>query len=126
MLTLLALTLMIDSDVFLDSDSFRDALAKAGREDKLVMVDFYTDWCGPCKLMDRTTFRDEKVRKLLAARFVSVKINTEVGAGIEIARDYRVTGYPSLMILDENGKVVSKHLGFMNARDFLAWLKKSS
>ena len=123
MFVFLALSLLVDGDVFVKGASLQDALARAGREDKLVVVDVYTDWCGPCKLMDRTTFRDDAVAKVLRDDFVSIKINAEVGEGIAIAKKYKVYGYPCLLILDEQGEIVEKSLGFMDAKDMYKWLE---
>ena len=123
MFVLLALSLLVDGDVFVKGSSLQDALARAGREDKLVVVDVYTDLCGPCKLMDRTTFRDDAVARMLRDDFVSIKINAEVGEGVEIAKKYKVFGYPCLLILDEKGKIVEKFLGFMDAKDMRKWLE---
>jgi len=126
MFVFLALSLMLDGDVFMRDSSLQDALDRAGREDKLVMVDVYTDWCGPCKLMDRTTFRDKAVKQLLRGHFISIKINAEVGDGKRIAEKYNVYGYPCLLILDEDGEVVEKHLGFMDAKDMAQWLENQT
>ena len=124
MLTLFLLSFGLESSPFLKG-SFDAALTKAKDEKKLVFVDIYTTWCGPCKLMDRTTFKDKEVRNLLSESVVAFKIDAEKGEGINIARKYKVTGYPCFLILDSEGKLVSKYLGFIPAKPFINWVKEN-
>ena len=93
------------------------ALKRAGDEKKLVMVDFYTDWCGWCKQFDRTTLADGKVRKALA-RVVLVKLDAERG-GHEAASRYSVEGYPTVLFLSASGNEVGRIPGYMEAGPFL-------
>ncbi len=125
MITILAFALMVDGNLF-HRGSFNEVKTKAREDKKLIMVDVYTTWCGPCKLMDRTTFKDKKVVGLLNSKFVPFKIDAEKGEGIEIAKKYKVAGYPCMLILDEKGNLIDKHLGYMPASNFLDWLKKNS
>ena len=53
------------------------AAAKAKKENKLVFVDCYTQWCGPCKKMARDIFPDAKVGEYMNAKFVNLKIDME-------------------------------------------------
>ena len=57
--------------------SFSEALVAASLEGKQVFVDFYTDWCGPCKRMSRETFPKESVGKYMNSHFINLKINAE-------------------------------------------------
>ena len=97
-------------------------LEKAKAEKKLVLVDVYTTWCGPCKLMDRTTFQDEAVVDFLTNKVIAYKIDAEKGEGIALARKYRVAGFPCILILDGSGKLVDRQLGYLPARYFLNWV----
>ncbi|HQR68869.1 MAG TPA: thioredoxin family protein, partial [Thermoanaerobaculia bacterium] len=87
---------------------FADALRKAKAEKKGVMVDVYAVWCGPCKLMDRTTFSDAAVAAWVTANFVPVKVDAEKGEGRKIAQRYMVTSFPSVLFLDAAGNEIDR------------------
>jgi len=97
------------------------ALARASDEKKLVMVDFYTDWCRWCQRMDQTTFADAKVQKALE-RVVSVKLNAEKD-GRAAATRLSVDGYPTIVFLDPNGGEVGRIPGYLEPGPFLAELE---
>lgn len=96
--------------------SFQAAIAQAKKTDKLVMADFYTDWCGYCKKLDRETYTDGQVIQL-AGQFVSVKINAE-REGIEVAQRYGIRSFPSILFINGAGEVESRIGGFMPPSQF--------
>ena len=93
------------------------ALARAGSEKKLVMVDFYTDWCRWCEVMDEKTFANEAVQAELR-RLVVVKLDAERD-GRDAARRYRVEGFPTMVFLDASGREVGRIPGFLPPEPFL-------
>ena len=93
------------------------ALARAGSENKLVMVDFYTDWCRWCQVMDDKTFADVAVQAELK-RMVVVKLDAERD-GRDAARRYRVEGFPTILFLDGSGQEVGRIPGYMPPQPFL-------
>lgn len=97
---------------FFDGD-FDAALAKAKTENKKVFVDFYTEWCGPCKLMATRVFTDEEVGKYFNEHFVCCKIDAE--AEKELADAYQVDAYPNMVIMDASGKMLKRLKGAMAA-----------
>jgi thiol:disulfide interchange protein len=84
-------------------------LAKA--ENKPVMVDFYADWCGWCKKLDREVYSDPEVVRL-SGDFVNIKVNTDVDRRTPSV--YRVSGLPTVYFLDPEGKVISQIVGYRN------------
>lgn len=106
------------------TDSVARLMEKAKAENKLVLVDVYTTWCGPCRLMDRTTFSNEDVREILKNKVIAFKIDAEKGEGIKLARKYKVRGYPCILILDGNGKLVDMQLGYIPPSAFLNWVRR--
>jgi thiol:disulfide interchange protein len=105
-----------------DAASLDRAKALAAQEQKLIIVDVYTDWCGPCKRMDRTTYRNGLVQQVLRKDMVSIKINAEKGKGVAFAKKYDVSGYPCLIVLDNQGNEVARRYGYMTPRAFLDWV----
>ncbi len=93
------------------------ALARAGDEKKIVMVDFYTDWCRWCKEMDRQTFADANVQRALQ-QVVSVKLNAEQD-GREAAARFSVDGYPTIVFLNPSGQEVGRIPGYLEPGPFL-------
>ena len=93
------------------------ALRRAGAEKKMVMVDFYTDWCGWCRQLDRTTLADVKVRSALSG-VVPVKLDAERG-GHDAAARFAVDGYPTLVFLNASGAEIGRIPGYLEAGPFL-------
>ncbi len=100
-------------------DNWQSIKNKAKAENKLIFVDVYTTWCGPCKKMDKQVFSSEKVGNFYNANYVAFKIDAEKGEGLAFAKQYEIASYPSLLILDGNGKQINKNKGFLNIEDFL-------
>ena len=93
--------------------SFQEALAKAKAENKPVFVDVYATWCGPCKQLKKKTFKDEKVGDYYNKNFINVAIDGESKEGEMVARKYGVQGYPTLLIVDFDGNLKTKQVGFV-------------
>lgn len=100
--------------------TFEEAKQLAKESGKLIFVDCYTLWCGPCKTMARTAFKDERVAEIYNEQFINLKVEMEKDAdGPEMARLYKVQAYPTLLILDSKGKVVKQVLGGQTADGLL-------
>lgn len=97
------------------------ALSRAGSEKKLVMVDFYADWCQWCKRLDKNTFSDADVQKALA-QIVTVRLNGE-REGRDAAARFNVEGYPTLIFLNAAGNEVGRIPGYMDPGAFLQELQ---
>jgi len=98
-----------------------DALARAKAEKKIVFIDFFATWCGPCKQLDSTTFADEKVVAWLNGNTVAVKI--DVDEDKEIAKRFKVSAMPTLVFLTADGTELERIRGFRDADAFLAAAK---
>lgn len=96
---------------------------KAQDKGKMIFLDFYTDWCGPCKLMDRDVYPDQKVGKLFNEHFISYKIDAEKGEGVQLASHYKVGAYPTLLFLHSKGDVLFKAIGFSSPVTLMAQAK---
>jgi thiol-disulfide isomerase/thioredoxin len=101
---------------------FAAVLARAKKDGKLVFIDFYATWCGPCKMMDRQTYTDSVVAAE-AGRFVSRKIDAEKGEGVALARKYAVTAYPTMLVVNADGAEVNRQVGFLPAPRFARFLE---
>ena len=99
--------------------SWSKVLEEAKKQDKLIFLDAYTTWCGPCKLLKSKTFTDEKAGKFFNDNFINVAFDMEAGDGVKLAEKYNVNAYPTLLILDKNGKIVTYTIGFINAKELI-------
>ena len=95
-----------------------DALAAAKAENKLVFIDFYTDWCGPCRRMAREIFPQQQVGDYMNQRFVCIKLNAEK-EGKELAKLYQIKAYPTFIAIDADKKVIFTKVGGGEAKEFI-------
>lgn len=126
-----------------------EAEAMSKVKPKKVMVDVYTPWCGPCKMLDKMTFNDPSVIEHVGKNYYSVKFNAESPDAVkfagkeyanpgfdpnknpkgrnsahELTRDFfKVRGYPTIVVLDENLGIADKHVGFKKPDQLLPLLK---
>ncbi|HNM25454.1 MAG TPA: thioredoxin domain-containing protein, partial [Saprospiraceae bacterium] len=105
--------------------SWPEALEKAKTEQKLIFVDAYASWCGPCKRMASTVFTDQEVGDYFNANFIPLKIDMEKPENAEFAGKYPVRAYPTLYFIDAEGKVVVKNVGAMSAEQIIEFGKKA-
>lgn len=87
------------------------ALEKAKSENKKVFVDCYTSWCGPCKMMATKILPLKEVGKYMNENFVCVKFDMEKGEGRDIQAKYRVSSYPTFLILNPDGSLLYAVVG---------------
>jgi thioredoxin-related protein len=109
--------------------SFDEGANLAKTEHKKLLVDVYTDWCTWCKKMDRETYTDEKVVKVLSTRYIVVKLNAESSKQLtynghsftetQLARAMGVSGYPTTVFLDPDTKPITKVAGYIPGKDFI-------
>lgn len=96
------------------------ALEQAAAENKLVFVDCYTVWCGPCKMMAEKILPLKEVGEFMNDHFVCLKIDMEKGEGVKIARKYKITAYPTFLILKTDGSLQHRIVGgAATGEDFL-------
>lgn len=95
------------------------ALKKAKSEKKLVFLDIYATWCGPCKRLKANTFSNTEVGSYYNANFINVALNGEEGEGMELARKYGVKAYPTLLYINGDGQVLESVTGYHNSSQFI-------
>lgn len=95
---------------------FQEILDMAKKQDKLIFMDCYTSWCGPCKRLSSTVFPDSAVGTFFNAKFVNAKFDMEKDDGITIANRYGIRAYPTMLWLDGDGNVKHKIVGGLDAQ----------
>lgn len=104
--------------------SYTEALAKAKLENKPVFLDVYASWCGPCKKLKKTTFKDEAVGEYFNKNFICVAIDGETEEGNAILHKYNVRSYPTLIIADYEGNMRTKTTGFVKPQILINFGKR--
>lgn len=92
--------------------SFESILNKAKAQKKLIYIDIYTTWCGPCKQMDAEVFANPTVGKLFNEIFINYRIDGEKGEGRDLVDYFELDSYPTSMFIDGDWNVVVKLEGF--------------
>ena len=129
-ISLLVLSLFSAASVFaqnraiqFETGKFAEVLAKAKKENKPIMMDAYTTWCGPCKMMDKMVFTNDTVADFYNANFIAYKADMEKGEGLELAKRYEVRAYPNFLFLDAEGNVLHRSVGARPPKLFVEVVK---
>lgn len=109
----------LSAQIDFEHSSWNEVLAKAKKENKIIFVDGYATWCGPCKWMAKNVFTDKNVGDFYNKTFINVKLDLEKGEGLTFAKKYGIKGYPTLYFINGNGDLVHQYLGGMDKNNFL-------
>ena len=101
--------------------SFEEAKKLALASDKLVLVDFWAIWCGPCKKMDTESWSKDEV-KMLMDNYVPVQV--DIDKNKDLASQYGVKGIPYIFIMDGNGKVLYNSMSYKRKDEVINLLNK--
>jgi thioredoxin-related protein len=123
---LLASAPALAQGIVFEESTFDEALAKARAGNKLLFMDCYAEWCGPCKLLSEQVFTRAEVGEYFNEHFVNLKIDMEKGEGVELAKHYAVKVYPTLLILRPDGQVQHRIVGYQDADALLARAREGS
>lgn len=99
--------------------TWEEALQLAKKENKLIFLDIYATWCGPCKQLKKYTFSNTEVGAFYNQNFINVAFDGEQGEGVMLAQKYRLTSYPSLFFIGGNGNIVDQTGGYYKAKELI-------
>lgn len=112
--------------------SWQTLLQNASSQNKMIFIDCYTTWCGPCKYLAQNIFPMQRMGKYFNENFISVSYDMEKQPGIELKKKFGVTAYPTLLILNPRGYKVDEMLGnpsvdtLLAADSLIKWAAKSA
>lgn len=94
----------------------RKSKAAARLKHRLIVIDVYTDNCGWCNRLEHETFQNPGVVAELADRFIWLKVNARTTA-VDL-KPYKISGYPTILVIDESGKLVTSFSGYLPPEQF--------
>lgn len=115
-----AITISAQEAIQFQELPFKDIIAKAKKEKKLVFIDAYASWCGPCKMMEKNVFTQKAVSDYYNTNFINARFDMEKGEGRDIASKFGVRSYPTYLFLNGEGELVSRNTGYMEESLFVA------
>jgi len=104
-----------------ESGTLAQAMHKARATHRWILVDIYATWCGPCHEMDDQVYPQPEVQKALGG-FVALRRDGEKDEGLTLVERYHTVGFPTLLVLDENGVEIDRLMGFVEASRLVASL----
>ena len=107
---------------FIEQD-WEKTLKSAKESHKLIFVDLYATWCGPCKMLKRNTFTNKEVAEFFNANFVNASVDVEKGVGISLAEKYNVSMLPTLIVAREDGKPILFTTGYLEPKEILKFAR---
>lgn len=105
-------------------DFFEELLTQARTEKKMVFIDCYTTWCGPCKRMDQEVFPLKTVGDFFNEKFVSAKVDMERGEGISLRKQFDVSNFPTYLFFNADGELLFRLAGARPAESFIEEVEK--
>ncbi|MDD2426208.1 MAG: thioredoxin domain-containing protein [Bacteroidales bacterium] len=85
---------------FYENDSWQNVVGKAKEAHRIIFMDCYTTWCGPCKMLDRDVFTNDQIADFYNENFINAKYDMEKGEGITLMEKYGVSAFPTLLFID--------------------------
>jgi thioredoxin-related protein len=104
---------------FNQQNCWADVMAAARQSNKVIFLSAHTSWSGPCELMVKKVFSDDKVAKFYNEHFINVKLDMEKGEGPYLAQKYNIRHFPSLVFIHPDGQTEHQVAGFYNPEDFV-------
>ncbi|MCS7028186.1 MAG: DUF255 domain-containing protein [Bacteroidia bacterium] len=113
---------------------FNEGLKVAKEQNKHIMIDVYTEWCGWCKKLDKITYRDKEVVEILEKDFIAIKLDPELPnvyydyagkqyTGKQLERKFKIKGYPTIIFMRPDGSVIDIVEGYFTPAEMVETLK---
>ncbi len=110
---------------FVETDDIAAYQKKATQEGKMLFVNFYADWCVPCKMMQEAAFKDQEVAIFMNQYCINIHINADSEKGKALRLAHAVTVFPTLLFYDVNSNEIARHEGALNIEDFKKFMSAS-
>jgi thiol-disulfide isomerase/thioredoxin len=109
---------------FQSNPAWEKVLTQARQSGKLIFLDGYTTWCGPCRKMEKEVFTMPEVANYFNQKFINVKYDMEHDEGINLRKQYNVNAFPTYLFINSTGQVIHRIIGaYTKSGEFLAYSK---
>jgi thiol-disulfide isomerase/thioredoxin len=105
--------------IIFESGKWQEIKDKAKKENKLIFVDCYTTWCGPCKSMSKNIFTNDTVADFFNKNFICAKFDMEKDEGLMLSKEYNINRYPTFIFADGDGNLVHRGCGLQPVNSFI-------
>ena len=122
---LLMSTLSFGQGISFFKGSYEEALEEAKKTNKIIFVDAYAKWCGPCKVMARNVFTQKEVGDYFNENFINLKLDMEEKEGASFGRSFPISAFPTLFFVSGEGELIKKSVGAKQADGLIALAKKA-
>ena len=120
LMMVMAWSIQAKEGIQFEQTKWQEAFEMAKEQKKAIFVDAYAEWCGPCKRMAKNVFTNKEVADFYNANFVNLKLDMEKPENRSFGQQYPVSAYPTLYFIDYNGEIITKKVGGMDSKGFLA------
>ena len=118
-------TLHANEGIRFETMKWAQIKAKALKEKKMIFLDAFASWCGPCKYMEENIYSDKKAADYFNEQYINVKIDMEEGEGPALSEEFNISAYPTFLFFTPEGKLVHKSVGAMDIDEFIELGKKA-
>lgn len=113
------------TEIVFTSARWEEIAAQAKKQGKYIFVDAYTCWCAPCKQLKNVTFKDPQAAAYYNSKFINYTVDMEKGEGPNLAEEWNVTAYPTLLYFTPEGKMIMKQTGYIDGNRLLDFGKQA-
>jgi thiol-disulfide isomerase/thioredoxin len=107
---------------FISSEDIEAYQKQAAKEGKLLFINFYADWCLPCKMMEESTYKDEEIAVFMHKNCICLHINGDSEKGKLLRQNYAVNVFPTLLFFNGSGNEVARNEGSLGIEDFKVFM----
>lgn len=93
-------------------DTYKEALAKAGPENKMVLVKLHADWCGYCKQFDIDISSPGQMTSYIEENFVGARVKESTREGKQFKKTHKIIGFPCFLVFSSSGEFIAKVRGY--------------
>lgn len=105
--------------IVFQKENWTEVLARAKKENKIIFLDIFATWCGPCKKLKKYTFSDQEVGTFFNKNFINISLDGEQKEGGILSSTFEISGYPTLLFIYPNGEVLLKSSGYLTSKELL-------
>jgi thioredoxin-related protein len=112
-------------EIAFTNGKWKDIAVQARKNNKYIFVDAFTTWCAPCRQLKDITFKDKSAAVYFNDNFINYTVDMERGEGLELAEEWGVIAYPTLLFFTPEGKLIMKQIGYVDGKQLVEFGKQA-